>query len=108
MKKIAILVLIAILSSGCASLAPREEAFIGCSALDLGTTAYALRQPGFREINPILKDLKDWQVVAVGTAASVVVFYALKKLDKDWLWWSLTGTKCAIGAWNLKEIINGE
>lgn len=29
-------------------------AWIGCQSLDIGTTVYALQQPGYRETNPVV------------------------------------------------------
>lgn len=103
-----IFLIIALLSSGCASMSPQQEAFVACSAFDTGTTAYGLTQLGMDELNPVLKDLKNWQVIAAGILAGVVVYYSFEKLDKDWLWWAGAGVECGAGAWNLKEIMEAD
>lgn len=106
--KIWIVLLLAL--TGCASMPKSEWYAAGCAALDLGTTAYALDH-GATEVNPLAVD--GYEV------ASLVVFSAVAHWGiHRWVkrtyhnqgkaapWWLGYGSyRCAIGAWNLDQII---
>lgn len=107
--------LMAILLAGCASVRPAEKFAIGCSALDVGTTAYGLTIPGIEEANPIIAQDSDGATVAVAVGLNVGAYYLVKYLTKNtpqnsqkWTWLAYGIVKCGVAAHNAKVILDAK
>ena len=97
--------------SGCASLHSSEMLAIGCTSLDIATTAYGLEN-GFSETNPIYEDMETVQFVVSSVALSAGFHYLLrwatKKSNANW-WYTFGpygGMRCAFGAYNIGVILD--
>ncbi len=93
-----VLVLCLVLS-GCASTPARVA--LGCSALDIGTTAHGLNN-GYNEMNPLWSK----ETLPLNAALSVGLVWGAEKYDApDWSLWTYAGLRCAAGAWNAKTLL---
>jgi hypothetical protein len=110
----AVALLTALLFSGCASMQPWEQAYLGASAADLATTAIGL-QRGLEEQNPILRGSSDGETLARALVLNGLVYWAMRSyLNKftpptqDRHWRVVFFIRVPVVAWNANQIAGAD
>ena len=102
----AVLLILSLLLTGCASMTTADKAAAGAAILDIGTTAIG-GYNGCSEANPLFGPEISTQSLLMNAALSAGVAYAIHKWDKAKWTWAYTGLRGAAGLHNLTVIGEG-
>ena len=110
-KTLTLLALVPIIF-GCSSVTKGDFTYVAGTVADLATTAVAL-DAGLQEGNPVLGE--SWEAIAANALLSAGLWWAVKKISKDWdpeirarTLRVMGAVRFSAAAWNTKMIMDND